>query len=432
MYYLRLALLGFRRNPALSALIVAAISIGIGVCMTAYTLFHATSGDPLPAKSARLHVPQLDNWGPGVREDDEPGRFLTYRDAVALTGAGKAMRQTSLYSFRANVTPADERVPQFRVLGRATHAVFFAMFDAPFRYGSGWSERDDQERSNVVVLSSGANERLFGGENSIGRTVTLDGRDYSVLGVLRRWDMQPRLYDLVNGAFAGTEDLFVPFATAIDARFDSRGYGECSNGPLPDWSALLDSECLWVHMWIEVPDAQAARAFEDFLRGYAAEQQATGRFNWAPLIRLRDAQQWMAYLRIVPSETRISLAAAFGFLIVCLVNAVALILAKFGERKREVGIRRALGASRRSIFAQHLVESGLMGVVAGLVGLALTLLGLAGQRAVLPEDLRRLAVLDAHVAFAVICVSVIATIVAAAYPAWRASAVEPGLSARGS
>lgn len=432
MYYLRLALLGFRRNPALSALIVAAISIGIGVCMTAHTLFHATSGDPLPAKSARLYVPQLDNWGPGLREDDEPGLFLTYRDAVALTAAGKAMRQTPLYSFRANVTPADVRVPQFRVLGRATQAVFFAMFDAPFRYGGGWSERDDQERSNVVVLSSGANERLFGGENSVGRTVTLDGRDYSVLGVLRRWDMQPRLYDLVNGAFAGTEDLFVPFATAIDARFDSRGYGACSNGPLPDWSALLDSECVWVHMWIEVPDAQAARAFEDFLRGYAAEQQATGRFNWAPLIRLRNAQQWAAYLRVVPSETRISLAAALGFLIVCLVNAVALILAKFGERKREVGIRRALGASRRSIFAQHLVESGLMGVVAGLVGLALTLLGLAGERAVLPEDLSRLAVVDAHVAFAVIGVSVIATIVAAAYPAWRASAVEPGLSARGS
>jgi putative ABC transport system permease protein len=432
MYYLRLALLGFRRNPALSALIVAAISIGIGVCMTAYTLFHATSGDPLPAKSARLYVPQLDNWGPGLREGDEPGLFLTYRDAVALLAAGKAMRQTPLYSFRANVTPADVRVPQFRVLGRATQAGFFAMFDAPFHYGGGWSERDDQERSNVVVLSSGANERWFGGENSVGRTVTLDGRDYSVLGVLRRWDMQPRLYDLVNGAFAGTEDLFVPFATAIDARFDSRGYGACSNGSLPDWSALLDSECLWVHLWIEVPDVQGARAFEDFLRGYAAEQQATGRFNWAPLIRLRNARQWAAYLRVVPSETRISLAAAGGFLIVCLLNAVALILAKFGERKRDVGIRRALGASRRSIFAQHLVESGLMGVVAGLVGLALTLLGLAGQRAVLPENLRRLAVLDAHVAFAVIGVSVIATIVAAAYPAWRASSVEPGLSARGS
>lgn len=432
MYYLRLALLGFRRNPALSALIVTAISIGIGVCMTAYTLFHATSGNPLPAKSSRLYVPQLDNWGPGVRQDDEPGLFLTYRDAVALTAAGKAMRQAALYSFSTNVMPAERRVPPFRVRGRATHVDFFAMFDAPFRYGGSWSQRDDQERSNVVVLSSGANERLFGGENSIGRTVTLDGRDYSVLGVLRSWDMQPRLYDLVNGAFAGTEDVFVPFATAIDARFSVRGYGACSNGPLPDWSALLDSECLWVHLWIEVPDQEAARSFEDFLRSYAAEQQSVGRFNWAALVRLRNAQQWLAYIGVVPGETRISLAAACGFLIVCLVNAVALILAKFSERKREIGIRRALGASRRSIFTQYLVESGLLGVVAGFVGLALTLLGLAGERAVLPEDLRHLAVLDTHIALVVICVSVIATIVAAAYPAWRASAVEPGLSARGS
>jgi putative ABC transport system permease protein len=430
MYYLRLALLGFRQNPALSALIVAALSIGIGVCMTAYTLFHATSGDPLPAKSARLYVPQLDNWGTAAREGNEPGLFLSYRDAVALTGARKAMRQTSLYSFRANVTPADERVPPFRVRGRAAHGDFFAMFDAPFRYGGPWSEHDDQERSNVVVLGSAANERLFGGENSIGRTVTLDGRQYRVLGVLGSWILQPRLYDLVNGAFGGTEDVFVPFATAVDARFSVRGYGACSNGPLLDWPAVLDSECLWVHMWIEVPDARAARAFEDFLRSYAAEQQSTGRFDWPALIRMRDAQSWLAYLRVVPSETRISLAAAFGFLIVCLVNAVALILAKFSERRREIAIRRALGASRRSIFTQHLVESGLLGVIAGFVGLALTLLGLAGQRAVLPEDLRQLAVLDAHVVFVVISVSVIATIGAAAYPAWRASAVEPGLSAR--
>lgn len=430
MYYLRLALLGFERNPALSALIVAALSIGIGVCMTAYTLFHATSGDPLPAKSARLYVPQLDNWGPGVRDDDEPGLFLSYRDAVALTEAGKAMRQASLYSFRANVTPADERIPPFRVRGRAAHADFFAMFEAPFRYGGSWSKHDDQQRSNVVVLGSAINERLFGAENSIGRTVTLDGREYSVLGVLGSWDLQPRLYDLVNGAFGGTEDVFVPFATAVDARFSVRGYGACSNGQLPDWSAMLDSECLWVHMWIEVSDARAARVFEDFLRSYAAEQQSLGRFNWAPLIRLQDAQQWLAHRRVVPSETRISLAAAFGFLIVCLVNAVALILAKFNERRREIAIRRALGASRRSIFTQHLVESGVLGIVAGFVGLALTLLGLAGQRAVLPEDLRQLAVLDTHVVFVVISVSVVATIGAAVYPAWRASAVEPGLSAR--
>jgi putative ABC transport system permease protein len=432
MYYLRLALIGLRRNPALSALIVAAIGIGIGVCMTAYTLFHATSGDPLPAKSARLHVPQLDNWGPDLRQEGEPGVFLSYRDAVALTGAGRAMRQAALYSFSTNALPADERVPPFRVRGRATHADFFAMFDAPFRYGGAWSQRDDQERSNVVVLNSATNERLFGGENSIGRTVTLDGREYSVVGVLRRWDLQPRLYDIVNGAFAGTEDVFVPFATAIDARFSVRGYGACTNGGLPDWSALLDSECLWVHVWIEAPDAQAARAFEDFLRSYAAEQQSAGRFDWAPLIRLRDARQWLTYMRIVPSETRLSLAAAFGFLIVCMVNAVALILAKFGERKREIGIRRALGASRRAIFTQYLVESGVLGATAGFVGLALTWLGLVGERIVLPEDLRHLAVLDAHVAFTVIFASVIATIIAAVYPAWHTSAIEPGLSARGS
>ena len=79
---------------------------------------------------------------------------------------------------------------------------------------------------------------------------------------------------------------------------------------------------------------------------------------------------------------------AFGFLLVCLLNTVGLLLAKFLRRSGEIGVRRALGASRRAIFAQCLVEAGAVGLVGGVLGLGLALLGLWAVRQQ-PAELRR-------------------------------------------
>ena len=59
-YYFDLALRSFRRNKALTALMVLAIALGIGASMTTLTVFHVLSGDPLPSRSATLFYPQLD------------------------------------------------------------------------------------------------------------------------------------------------------------------------------------------------------------------------------------------------------------------------------------------------------------------------------------------------------------------------------------
>jgi putative ABC transport system permease protein len=433
MYYLRLALLGFRRNALLTALIVTAIGIGIGVCMTAYTMFHATSGDPIPGKSSTLYVPLVDSWGPDFRQGtEEPGDLLSYRDALALLQAKLVPRQVAMYSFAANVVPRQTQEAAFRIRGRATQADFFAMFEAPYQFGSAWLANDDLERSNIVVLSDALNKRLFGGGDSTGQTMNLGGREYRVVGVLKPWSPQPRVYDVVNAAFGSTEDVFMPFSTAVDAEFSQRGYNLCTGAPPATWQEQLSSECLWIHMWIEAPTPEQARGFSDFLEHYAQEQRAQGRFNWAPNIRLRNGKEWLAYKQVVSAETRISLIVAFGFLLVCLVNGVALILAKFAERTREVGIRRALGASRRAIFTQYLVEAGVIGIAAGLSGLIFTIVGLAGQRAVLSTELKDLASPDLHVVLVVIALAVVSTLIAGAYPAWRVSAAQPGLSARGS
>ena len=72
-YYLNLAVRSFRRNKALTALMVLAIALGIGASMTTLTVFHVLSGDPIPQKSDRLFYVQLDPESMrGYRPGEEP------------------------------------------------------------------------------------------------------------------------------------------------------------------------------------------------------------------------------------------------------------------------------------------------------------------------------------------------------------------------
>ncbi|HEX4023910.1 MAG TPA: hypothetical protein VHX52_04290 [Steroidobacteraceae bacterium] len=64
-YYLNLALCSLRRNPALTALMILAIGLGIGASMTTLTVFRAMAADPIADRSTQLFVPQIDQLGAG-------------------------------------------------------------------------------------------------------------------------------------------------------------------------------------------------------------------------------------------------------------------------------------------------------------------------------------------------------------------------------
>src|SRR5579864_1322813 len=109
-YYFRLGLRSLRRNMVLTGLMIAAIAVGIGACMTALTVFRAMSGDPIPQKSSQLFAPQIDNWGPDNHNGGSPDRLepqLSYIDVVGLTRARRAKRQAGMYATRQTLRPAD-------------------------------------------------------------------------------------------------------------------------------------------------------------------------------------------------------------------------------------------------------------------------------------------------------------------------------------
>jgi putative ABC transport system permease protein len=429
-YYITLALRSLKRNVVLTVLMIAAIGVGIGASMTTLTLFRAMAGDPIPHKSRQLFAVQIDNWGPkkGIIGGDKDNlqNQISYIDAVGLMNARAAHRQSAMYTTGFALTPSNPDLRPFQVQARAAYTDFFAMFEVPFRYGAPWTRADDDAHAEVVVIDHELNEKVFGGANSVGKTMNLDGHEYRVVGVLERWEPTPKFYDLNNNKYGKPEAAFVPFTRAIDQQLTTWGNNNCSGDPGdPGWEGRLHSECIWLQFWVELPTAADAGHYRTFLNGYAAEQRRQGRFHWPPNTRIRDVREWLAYQEAVSNEARILVLVSFSFLLVCLLNAMGLMLAKIMGRAADIGVRRALGANRRAIFAQCLIEAGVIGLAGGLLGLLLTTLGLMGLRSLLSEQVNRLTHFGLTDIAIAVTLSVLATILAGLYPTWRAAQVQP-------
>ena len=429
-YYLDLAWHSLRRSPGLTALMVLAIGFGVGASMTTYAVFRAVSGDPIPWKSSRLFVPQIDAWGPRSHRDGsiEPPDALTYTDAMALIRDHRARLQSALYVIAPSVVPGGAGKHPLNVSGHAVYSEFFPMVDAPFAFGSGWSVDDDHRRSAVAVISSKLNGKLFGGVNSVGRSINVEGKDYRVVGVLDAWNPQPVFYDVASsgGFSSGGDDLFLPFEKAIEAGVVNDGRTNCTETEdEAGFIGLQHSSCVWITYLAQLDDAGAVAAYREYLDGYARSQQAAGRFGWAPNNRLRDIPAWLDSEGVVPRDTQVSFVVALGLLVVCLVNTVGLLLAKFLRRSGEIGVRRALGASRRAIYAQFLTEAAIIGVAGGVLGLVLTGAGVLCVGWLLPKNIAGLARLDVPLLLLTLLVSVCAALLAGLYPTLRASQVQP-------
>ena len=425
-YYLQLGLRSLRRNPILTALMVIGIGLGIAASMTTLTVLHLMGSDPIPWKSDKLHYVQLDNWSAdeSYYEDGRPPDQVTYRDAVALMEAGKADKQAAMYKLVQPIQPDNNELKPFRALGRVTFADFFAMFEPPFQYGGPWSRDQDASHERVIVLGKDMNEKLFGGQDSVGRSVRMNAIDYRIVGVLGDWKLRSRYYDLTNGAFADPDEFFMPFTTAVDLKERSAGNNSCWKASGDGWDAYLDSDCVWIQMWVQLDSPERLAEYRSFLDNYVGEQKKLGRFPRPLNNRLLDVNEWMADQEVVGRDVQVQTGLGFAFLLVCLINTVGLLLAKFTRKSGEIGLRRALGASRRDVFSQFLIESGVVGLSGGLLGLGLTGLGLLAVQA-LYKDYKTVAHLDWTMICVTVALAVLSAILAGIYPTWRACRVQP-------
>jgi putative ABC transport system permease protein len=417
---------------------ISALAIGITASMIAITLYHARSGHPIPWKDKTLFAVTLD-----PRDDEPNGGFarhpeyppwqLTYRDAHALYTSDIPMRTVMMFKAAQIVTPDREGVKPFGVNVRVTTADFFRAFDVPFIFGVGWSRSEDDAPGAVVVLSKFMNDRLFGGANSVGREIR-------VQGVIGAWMPRPKYYDPNNGTFDIPEDVFMPFGWMQALKMSTSGNTNCvtKRARVTSFETLLAEDCVWLQYWVEFRQPADRDRYQVFVDGYTNDWRTHGRFARKNNNRIVNVPTWLNMWDVVGDESRVQVVLGLIFLGVCILNTLGLMLAKFLSAAPLAGLRRALGATRMDIIRQHLIEVMVVGMLGGAAGLLLTLGGLAVLKGWLYSELLagsdnpdRVALVQAFVHMDVsvilfaIGLSLLTGVLAGLYPAYRIGRLAP-------
>jgi putative ABC transport system permease protein len=426
-YYLALSLKSISRQKSLSILISSTLGLGIAACMITYSLIHLMSKDPFPNKSDRIYHIQLDNWNLNFSAipPDLPPEEVTWRDAMNIVHAKQAKYQAANSITWGMVTPANKNVPPFLGIIRATQGEFFPMFEVPFLYGQGWHNYPANHVEYVTVLSKSTNQRIFGGINSVGQTLPMLGKLFTVVGILDDWHPSPKFFDMSFGAFYQPEDLYVPLQIKAELELPHGGNTHCWETDIGDkYQAFLNSECVNFNLWIELASHQGKQQFENYLQTYVEQQKALGRFPKVTNNIVLNINQWLAHKEVVGADMYVFFYLALLFLLVCLLNAASLMSTKFTAKNSEIALRRALGANQQAIFSQCLIETVILGCLGALIGLLLCIFGLEGIKTLYP-NFSEFVYLDIPLMLITVGMSILSSVLAGLIPSIKVCMLAP-------
>jgi len=429
-YYLFLAWKSIRRAPGNSLIIFVAMTLGVAVATMFSAIYHAYARDPIPEKSGSLHYVRMDSWDPQKAHQYGIPPQITFQDMLGIMKSDIPVRQSGSFPTWLRIAPKSAPDRSRADHARVCHADFFTMFQVPFRYGAGWTREADEKAEPVVVIDDLLNQRFFGGENSVGQLVTIDDRDFRIVGVLAPWQPSIRYYDFLYSATAPVERFYLPMSQVKPMEIWPNG-GGWNWKPHAQWGheGLLRAESVFIQMWVELPGPDQVVAYRNFLDAYALEQRKNGRFLRPIDNRVTPLLQFMNERECPPPEATTMMIAANLFLVACALSLMGLLWATFLARAAETGVRRALGASRTDMFVQHIIECEIIAVGSGIMGAALAAVLLwfvnlwYKTMATAPRyDLFRM---DWQMAGFALAAAIVAGLFAGGYPAYRACRIAP-------
>lgn len=355
----RYGLRGLRRSPGFAAVALVTLALGIGATTAIFSVISGVMLAPLPYGEAERVVEVRTAWENQPAGKLSPAEYLDFRRLETFDAFG-------VYAFGSlNLTGGGE--PLRVRTAFLTPGTFRALRVAP-NIGRVFTPEEDLAEAPVVLLSHGFWEGRFGADaDVIGRKITLNDEQVEVIGVMPAEFQLPE--DIASGQRAG---LFMPLGidpTTVTNRGSHflRAVAHLAAGvKLREGVASVESLAEW--MVREFPDA------------YPSDM----RFR-ATAVPIAEA----VIGDIRPALLVLSGAVGFVLLIVC-ANLGNLQLARSDTRRRELALRAALGADRSRLVRQLLVESVVLALAGGALGMAIAYLGLELLGAVRPPNIPRL------------------------------------------
>jgi putative ABC transport system permease protein len=385
---LRYAVRVLRKRPGFATAAIVVLALGIGANTAILSVVHAVLLRPLPYPDPDRvvfvwHVPPQAGFPGRTRFSVSPANYYDWEDQ------SRSFERMALIRFRPfNLSGGTE--PETLRAHRVSSG-FFSLFGVqPILGRTLLPEEDHPGKGRVVVLSERLWTRRFGADRGIvGRKITLDGQPYTVVGMMG-----------ADFRFPDSAQLWTPLAWTERER-----------------AVRSNHNCIVVARLTAGTDVTQAQAEMSAISRRLELQYPEDNKGWgAVVVPLHEG----LVEDIRPSLFVLLGAVAFVLLIAC-ANVANLVLARTIARRKEIGVRLALGAGSRRVLRQILSETALLGLIGGAVGLLVARAGVdlivAFLGDALPESSR--ITLDWPVLGFTLVVSVVTGIVAGLSSAWR-------------
>ena len=387
------------KKPGFSLIAIVTLALGIGANSAIFTVINAALFKPLPyADESRLVV--LREYRTDDAQASKGVSYLNFKDWQAQSQSFEAMALADMNTetFKAEGEP-------LRVEGAVVSTEFFKTLGISPLLGRAFEPNDEQrggsEGLNAVVLTHSGWQKHFGGDKKIiGRRVMIDEQPFQVVGVT-----PAGIFPLAKEPV----DFFVTTAVNGNAADKESANGSRNFRTYPGVVARLKPG---------VTAAQAQTELAGIQNNLAQQYPKTMAKRAISVEPLREL-----FVRDASKSLWLLLGIVGVVLLIACVNVANLMLARATSRQREIAIRTALGASRADVVQQFLIESLLLALTGGALGLLVSLWLVEGLTALLPADVPQLSGLspDWRVQSFTFGVAVLTGVLCGLFPAFTAT-----------
>jgi putative ABC transport system permease protein len=411
--YLKIALKVLGRRKFFTFISLFGISVTLLVLLVATALLDNVfaAGTPEVHADRMLGVYQLTMQGPDDTERSPAGYGFLDRYVRPMEQLPSVERITLVSNTRTVVSYLNGRKIQ-SALRRADGELWRVLaFD--FVEGAPFTSEDDAAGRFVAVITETTRQRFFGGAPAVGKTLEADGQRFKVVGVVK---------DVPILRYVSTADLWVPVTTAKTSAYTEEWLG--------DFTALILARSA-----ADLPQIKAE--FQSRLR--AAEKQIPDPKTFKKLIAGADtlfegtARNFLPGRSVVNPGGRLRaalIALMLGFMLLPTINLVNLNLSRILDRASEIGVRRAFGASARTLVGQFLIENLVLTLIGSAIGLVLAA-GVLRAFNVSGFLAHTSLQLNPRTFVYGLAIAVFFGLLSGVYPAWRMSKLHPVRALRG-